>query len=605
MKALIVHDAETQGLKKSVIAAAAGLRRLTRIFILAAVICIAICVVSAAAEDLPGPENPPLPVLNAREIRFARGNMYPVYSGPGKDYLRGAKGKASVSTDDWIQVFGREDDWILVQYAIKSSQWRIGYISAQSLPKGSEVPDLSFLPQTAYAIGETIVTDDPLRSASSLSSLPAGAEVTMLAMYGNYVYIEGKAKDRFRGFVPSDSLSLSSDPLVPIDWGKAEARRIGSDDLEQAEQGKAYDALGMWLRETEGDVSLFDEDGNQLEVETDMRMSSGTALETEEQSLAAVDMDLERLAILAETSRAGFLASNQGAGISIALQAGEMYFRVGKPLEEDESFEIVLDDIVLAIRGTCGLVQVGETEQSVLLASGHATMTRETEETTAGEEIPVAPREMVSFTKEMDGSVSVSRREVSEEEVPEFLVEALRKDPEQLERVYEETGWDAERLFGDDIPVSGTPAYMDAYKQIIGQAATYDYALDNGNVRYTRSGDHFQYALVYLEDDDDIPALLLRSRTTDDGRYVRVFMYDPESRSVVEVKHSPMADGYGGMYTGNDSRGFMMMRMDETGRFVIRFYLSGRTLKTETVWTGGWDDTPGFSLVDINYTDIE
>ena len=572
-------------------------------WILAAVICILICLVSATAEDLTAPE--PLPTLSSQEIRFQRGNMYPVYSGPGKEYLRGAKGKASVSTNDWIQVFGQEDGWILIQYEIDSSRCRIGYISAKSLPKNCEVPDLPFLHQTAYAIKEISVTDDPLRSASSLSSLPVGAEVTMLAMLGNYVYIEGKAKNRFRGFVPSDSLSLSPDPLVPIDWGKAETLKAGSADLEKAEQGRAYGALGMWLREMEGNVSLFDQDSNQLEVETDMRMSSGTVLETEEKSLAAVDMDLERLAILAETSRAGFLTANQGAGISIALQAGEMYFRVGKPLEDGESFEIVLDDIVLAIRGTCGLVQIGETEQSVLLASGHAMMTRETEDSTTEEEILVAAKEMVSVSKQTDGSISVSRREISEEKVPEFLVEALRKDPEELERVYEETGWDAELLFGDDIPASGTADYMDAYQQIIGQAATYNYALDNGNVKYTRSGDHFQYALVYLEVDDDIPALLLKSRETYDGRYVRVFLYDPESQTVAEVKQSPIAEGYGPMYTENDSRGFMQMITDETGRYLLKYYLTDRTLKTKIMWTGSWDQNPDFSLVKINYTDIE
>ena len=574
-------------------------------WILVAVICIVICVVSAAAEDLPEPENPPLPAMSVQEIRFQRGNTYPVYSGPGKEYLRGAKGKASVSTNDWIQVFGQEDGWILIQYEIDSSRCRIGYISAESLPKNSDIPDLSFLRQTAYAIKEISVTDDPLRSASSLSALPAGTEVTMLAMLGNYVYIEGKAKDRFRGFVPSDSLSWSPDSQVPVDWSKAETQGVSSADLEQAEQDRAYDALGMWLRETAGNVSLFDQDGNQLEVETDMRMNSGTALETEEKSLAAVDMDLERLAILAETSRAGFLTANQGAGISIALQAGEMYFRVGQPLEDDESFEIVLDDIVLAIRGTCGLVQNGETEQSVLLASGHAMMTRGTEDAANEEEIPVTAKEMVSVTKQTDGSITVSRREVSEEEVPEFLVEALRKDPEQLERVYEETGWDAERLFGDDIPASGTADYMDAYQQIIAQAATYDYALDNGRIQYTRSGDHFQYALVYLEVDDDIPALLLNSRTTYDGRYVRVFLYDPESQTVVEVEQFPIAEGYGPMYTEDDSRGFMQMVTDDTGRHLLKYYLTGRTLQSKIIWTGSWDQNPDFSLVRIDYTDIE
>ena len=545
-------------------------------WILVAVIFMVICVVAGAAEDLPGA----LPTLSSREIHFSRGNKYPVYSGPGDAYLRGGKGKAAVSTNDWIQVFGQENGWILIQYEIDSSRCRIGYIAAQSLPKNADVPDLSFPRQTAYTIAKTSVTDDPLRSESALADLPAGAEVTMLARLGKDVYIEGKAKNRFRGFVPSDSLSLSPDSRTPIDWDQAEKRRDA--DLESAEKSRAYDALGMWLRETEGIVSLLDQDGNPLELETDMRMSSGTALETEEKSLAAVDMDLKRLAILAETSRAGFLTSNQGAGISIALQAGEMYFRVGQPLEGDESFEIVIDDIVLAIRGTCGLVQIGEAEQSVLLASGHATMARITEETETEEEeeIPVAPGEMVSVAKQTDGSISVSRRDISEEEVPEFLVEALRKDPEQLERVCEETGWDAEKLFPDGVPVRESDQadeVMDYYQTIIREAERYDF------FDYGEGIGKYQYAIVYL-DEDTIPTLLLAEETNDMYRYLKFFHYDPEQHLTIETMTS-RSEYHNWYYTRSGNRGLLQWYADGAYAYGIKeVYIENGEFKSKDVW---------------------
>ena len=87
MKAMKANDSGTQNLKKNIMAVAAVIERFKRVFILVAAICIVICAVSAAAEDLPGTEYPPLLSLNAQEIRFPRGNKYPVYSGPGKDYL--------------------------------------------------------------------------------------------------------------------------------------------------------------------------------------------------------------------------------------------------------------------------------------------------------------------------------------------------------------------------------------------------------------------------------------------------------------------------------------------------------------------------------------
>ena len=46
--------------------------------------------------------------LSAQKIKFTGGQKFPVYSGPGAEYERAANGKASVSTNDWIQVFGSE-----------------------------------------------------------------------------------------------------------------------------------------------------------------------------------------------------------------------------------------------------------------------------------------------------------------------------------------------------------------------------------------------------------------------------------------------------------------------------------------------------------------
>ena len=53
---------------------------------------------------------------------------YAVYSGPGKQYYREADGKAAVSANDWVQVFGMDGDWVLVQYRIRNALLRFGYI---------------------------------------------------------------------------------------------------------------------------------------------------------------------------------------------------------------------------------------------------------------------------------------------------------------------------------------------------------------------------------------------------------------------------------------------------------------------------------------------
>ena len=152
---------------------------------------------------------PSLPLsteLVAQEIKFSGGKKYKVYSAPSKDSLRGGNGKAAVSTNSWIQVFGQEGDWILIQYSIDASHYRIGYIAASALPKNTEVPTLEFKPVEAWLEGATSLTDDPFYSQSELAALEAEDQVTWLATIGEWAYIEVSQPRLMRGFVPINSL---------------------------------------------------------------------------------------------------------------------------------------------------------------------------------------------------------------------------------------------------------------------------------------------------------------------------------------------------------------------------------------------------------------
>ena len=54
------------------------------------------------------------------------------------------------------------------------------------------------------------MTDDPLFSAATLTTLPSGTEVALLGTLGEWAYIENQAETLCRGFVPMNSLSLSA-----------------------------------------------------------------------------------------------------------------------------------------------------------------------------------------------------------------------------------------------------------------------------------------------------------------------------------------------------------------------------------------------------------
>lgn len=70
----------------------------------------------------------PAGTLSASLVTFTSNQTYAVYSAPDRKSIRGAKGRARVSTNGWIQVFGSDGDWILVQYDITDKHNRIGYI---------------------------------------------------------------------------------------------------------------------------------------------------------------------------------------------------------------------------------------------------------------------------------------------------------------------------------------------------------------------------------------------------------------------------------------------------------------------------------------------
>lgn len=157
-----------------------------------------------------GTEPPVIPAgdFTAYEPEFTEGQTYAVYSAPSSKSLRGGKERAKVSTNDWIQVFGSEGDWIFVQYAISTEQYRTGYIYRNALDKDAVVPELQWDKQSAILNYDVDVTDDPLISQTKLASLKTNDLVTCLASMGNWTYIEcTSGKQTYRGFVPTEAIS--------------------------------------------------------------------------------------------------------------------------------------------------------------------------------------------------------------------------------------------------------------------------------------------------------------------------------------------------------------------------------------------------------------
>ena len=56
--------------------------------------------------------------------KLAAGKQYAVYSAPSDTSFRAANGKALLSTNDWVQVFGQYKGWLLIQYHIDVNQYQ-------------------------------------------------------------------------------------------------------------------------------------------------------------------------------------------------------------------------------------------------------------------------------------------------------------------------------------------------------------------------------------------------------------------------------------------------------------------------------------------------
>ena len=149
---------------------------------------------------------------------------------------------------------------------------------------------------------------------------------------------------------------------------------------------------------------------------------------------------------------------------------------------------------------------------------------------------------------------------------------------------------------------------LEAYKKILSQADSYTYTQDS----VTPTG-RYQYALVQLEPEDLVPTLLLSQETEEYLWFIRVFQYDPESRTVLEPPESltegvAEIGGYrGGLGQMADGRGLRTISVSGgTGVTVIdRITLEGEHLVTITAWGGSFVNTipEEFSFVEIQWHD--
>ena len=217
-------------------------------------------------------------------------------------------------------------------------------------------------------------------------------------------------------------------------------------------------ASTMRLLKIEGNVTLQDVNGDDKSLVDNMRFTSGDVLNTGAQSLASIALDDSKTVTLEENSRATFNQSRNM--LQIDLQSGGLFFDVNKPLEDDETFDIVTSTMTVGIRGTSGYVFVdNQGLTSIILTTGTVHVvginptTGETKQTT----VSSGHRATVYlFNNRSVGSVDfVISDDLTEDDLPLFVIERLIENRTLLLTACTLNGWDANRLYeiaGVDAP---------------------------------------------------------------------------------------------------------------------------------------------------------
>ena len=214
-------------------------------------------------------------------------------------------------------------------------------------------------------------------------------------------------------------------------------------------------ATTMRILRIEGEVTLED-NGKPKSIKNNLRLNSGNALSTAVKSLVSIGLDEVKIVTLDERSRAIF--NQKGRQLDLELTDGSLFFEVQQPLADDETMDIRTSTMVVGIRGTSGWVSVDGEHEQLIVTDGTVHVIGTNPVTGEVKEIDVKAGQRVTVYLYNDRSVDSIMfvlEEVTERDLPEFLLERLRENPELLEKVCRETGWDKPWILGtkeEDMP---------------------------------------------------------------------------------------------------------------------------------------------------------
>ncbi|MBQ1483250.1 MAG: FecR domain-containing protein [Erysipelotrichaceae bacterium] len=125
-------------------------------------------------------------------------------------------------------------------------------------------------------------------------------------------------------------------------------------DVQEDTPIQSAEAKQFVLEDLVGTVSVNDGEKDQ-EAFAGMNLYSGYGVRTETESFDWILLDEEMLVKMNEDSKTSI--TQEGNGLKIFLEEGDLFFCVNRELEEDEELSFETENASLSIRGTCGIVR--------------------------------------------------------------------------------------------------------------------------------------------------------------------------------------------------------------------------------------------------------
>lgn len=211
---------------------------------------------------------------------------------------------------------------------------------------------------------------------------------------------------------------------------------------------KEYAASTLRLEKTEGSVSVKNATGKEVSVKEGSRLFNGYQLKTGKNSYAWLSLDDSKVLKLDAASEVELQKKDKD--IVVYLKSGKLFFDVKEKLTSKETMQIKTSTMVTGIRGTCGVVEkINQNETRLHLIEGKVEIfTQSTKDQKADSIVLEAGQTAYALAgrEATDKLAEVRIETLSEKQIPGFVAVEIKKDITLQKRIEKATKLDVEKI---------------------------------------------------------------------------------------------------------------------------------------------------------------